>query len=92
MTDAISLDLLQVTYFLVTQTSTIEEQPSMKDPPANLTILRDVGQKRRLAEGANGEPSTSGPHETRTTQPPPERFKKEKGSIFISKKNKSGEP
>ncbi|KAG1906409.1 SEN1 N terminal-domain-containing protein [Suillus fuscotomentosus] len=67
---------------------TIEEQPSMKDPPANLTIPRDVGQKRRLAEGVNGEPSTSGPHETRTTQPPPKRFKKEKGSIFIPKKNK----
>ncbi|KAG1785943.1 SEN1 N terminal-domain-containing protein [Suillus plorans] len=71
---------------------TIEEQPSMKDPPANLTIPRDVGQKRRLAEGVNGEPSTSGPHETRTTQPPPKRFKKEKGSIFIPKKNKPGKP
>ncbi|KAG2101040.1 SEN1 N terminal-domain-containing protein [Suillus discolor] len=71
---------------------TIEEQPSMKDPPANLTVPRDVGQKRRLAEGVNGEPSTSGPHETRTTQPPPKRFKKEKGSIFIPKKNKPGKP
>ncbi|KAG2039564.1 hypothetical protein BDR03DRAFT_1090501 [Suillus americanus] len=27
---------------------TIDEQPSMKDPPVNLAIPRDVGQKRRL--------------------------------------------
>ncbi|KAG2155818.1 SEN1 N terminal-domain-containing protein [Suillus bovinus] len=71
---------------------TIEEQPSMKDPPANLTIPKDIGQKRRLAESVKGEPSTSGPQETRTMQPPPKRFKKEKGSIFIPKKNKPGKP
>lgn len=69
---------------------TVGEQLSMKDLPANLATPRDVGQKRRLAEGVNGEPSTSGPHETRTTtmQPPPKRFKKEKASIFIPKKSK----
>ncbi|KAG2359476.1 SEN1 N terminal-domain-containing protein [Suillus spraguei] len=75
---------------------TIEEQPSMKDPPANLAIPKDVGQKRRWAEGVNGESesSTSGPRETKTmtTQPPQKRFKKEKGSIFIPKKNKPGKP
>lgn len=73
---------------------TVGEQPSMKVPPANLATPRDVGQKRRLTEGMNGEPSTSRPHETRTTtlQPPPKRFKKEKGSIFIPKKNKPGKP
>ncbi|KAG2151416.1 SEN1 N terminal-domain-containing protein [Suillus clintonianus] len=67
---------------------TIEEQPSMKDPPADLAIPRDVGQKRRLVEG--GEPSTSRAQEARTIQPPQKRFKKEKGSIFIPKKNKPG--
>ncbi|KAG1882613.1 SEN1 N terminal-domain-containing protein [Suillus subluteus] len=73
---------------------TIEEQPSMKDPPANLAIPRDVGQKRRLGEGANGEggPSTSRDTRVMTMQPPQKRFKKEKGSIFIPKKNKPGKP
>ncbi|KAG1818441.1 SEN1 N terminal-domain-containing protein [Suillus subaureus] len=73
---------------------TIEEQPSMKDSPANLAIPRDVGQKRRLAEGVNGEggPSTSRDTRTMTMQPPQKRFKKEKGSIFIPKKNKPGKP
>jgi senataxin len=73
---------------------TIEEQPSMKDPPENLAIPRDVGQKRRLAEGVNGEggPSTSRDTRTMAMQPPQKRFKKEKGSIFIPKKNKPGKP
>ncbi|KAG0703798.1 SEN1 N terminal-domain-containing protein [Suillus ampliporus] len=71
---------------------TIDGQPSMKDLPADVAIPSDIGQKRRLVEGANGEPSTSGPHETRITQPPQKRFKKEKGSIFIPKKNKPGKP
>ncbi|KAG1794707.1 uncharacterized protein BJ212DRAFT_1490007 [Suillus subaureus] len=66
----------------------------MKDSPANLAIPRDVGQKRRLAEGVNGEggPSTSRDTRTMTMQPPQKRFKKEKGSIFIPKKNKPGKP
>ncbi|KAG1848713.1 SEN1 N terminal-domain-containing protein [Suillus subalutaceus] len=73
---------------------TIEEQPSMKDPPANLATPRDVGQKRRLGEGVNGEggPSTSRDTRVMTMQPPQKRFKKEKGSIFIPKKNKPGKP
>ncbi|KAG1742367.1 SEN1 N terminal-domain-containing protein [Suillus paluster] len=71
---------------------TIDEQPPINDPPADLAIPSDVGQKRRLVEGVNGEPSTSRPHETRTMQPPQKRFKKEKGSIFIPKKNKPGKP
>lgn len=67
----------------------MDVQPSMKDPPADLAVPRDVLQKRRLDE-VNKEPSTSGSHEprTRTMQPPPKRIKKEKGSIFIPKKNK----
>jgi senataxin len=91
----------------------MDRQPSTKGPPTDIVVSRDIGHKRRLSEGANNEPSTSGPQEirtlqhkrrldeevhgepstsgpqgTRTLQPLPKRVKKEKGSIFIPKKNK----
>ncbi|OAX44312.1 hypothetical protein K503DRAFT_861544 [Rhizopogon vinicolor AM-OR11-026] len=71
----------------------MDGRPSMKDPPADLAVPRNVGQKRGLDDGVNREPSASGSHEPRTMQPHPKRIKKEKkGSIFIPKKNKPGKP
>jgi len=66
----------------------MDGQPSMKDPPADLVVPREVGHKRRLDEEMSREPSSSRSHEPRMMQPLPKRIKKEKGSIFIPKKNK----